>query len=79
MKYLMALYRLIAADDIKQKKKFLQESLDTSNMIDVFFKIIYDRVQYSTEANTPLLTSQVLKMAYYGVSSYISYVDACKY
>ena len=42
------------------KKSNLQEPLDTSKPIDVFFKIIDNRVQYDSEANTLILLEQVL-------------------
>ena len=57
----------------------LQEPLDTSQPIDVFFNIINDGVQYYREENKPYMTGKVLQMSYRAVSSSGNYIDACKY
>ena len=75
----MAQYRKITAADTKQKKKFLQEPLDTSHPIGVFFNTIDYRVLYSSEANTSLLSAQVIQMAYHVVIFSVIYTDVYKY
>ena len=70
MKYLMAQYGRIMAADIKMKKQFLQEPVETSQMINAFFSIINYGVQYFSEANTPFMPAQLLQMAYHYVISY---------
>ena len=60
------------------KKKSLQESLDMSQTIDVFFKIIYDGVGYNSEANIPFLSAQFLQRTYNTVRSSGIYKYACK-
>ena len=51
------------------------ETLDRT--IDMFFNITDDRVQYTSEANTPFLPEQVLQMAYHAVKYYEIYTYAC--
>ena len=56
----MTRYGKIVETDTKEKKKSVQEPLDTLQPIYVFFKVINDRLRYAGEENTLLLTSQVL-------------------
>ena len=74
----MARYGKITADDIEQKKKYLQEPLETSQPINVFFGIIDDWVQYSSGENTPLSPAQVLKRVYCDMISSGICKDVCK-
>ena len=53
MNHLMTRYGRITAAEIKEKK-ILQETLDTSQPIDVFFKVIDRGVQSAIKTNTPL-------------------------
>ena len=55
MNNLMTRYGQMTASDIKEKKKPLQEPLESSHPIDVFFKFIYCGVQCASEAITPFL------------------------
>ena len=75
----MARYRQMSSSYIEKKKKSLQEPLETLQPIDVFFKIINDRLWYSSEATAPLLPTQVLQMAYHAVRYSGIYTYACKY
>ena len=52
MNHIIAQYGLITVPDIKMKKT-LQETLETSQPIDVLFKAIDDGVIYASKANTP--------------------------
>ena len=79
MNHLVSRCRRITAADIKTKKIFLQEPLDTSQQIDVFFNAIYDGIQYCSEANTQFTPAEVLQMEYLAVSLYGTYTYACKY
>ena len=47
------------------KKKSLQEPLDMSQLIGVFFKLIYDGVRYSRKVKIPYTPDQVLQMSYH--------------
>ena len=61
------------------KKDFLQELLDTSQPINIFFKLINDGIQYVIKSNTPYTPKQFLQIAYNEVRSSEIYTDACTY
>ena len=44
----------------------------------IIFKIIDDKVRYSSDANTLLTLAKVLQMAYHAVRSPVIYTDAFK-
>ena len=48
----------------QNEEKSLKESLDILQPINVFFKVIDDRVQYASEANTLFTPAQFLQMEY---------------
>ena len=72
-------YGQITVSDIKMKKKSLQESLDTSQPINVFFKLVYDGFQYASDVSMLYTPAQVLQIAYHTVSLSVIYSDAYKY
>ena len=78
MNHLMTLYGHITAADIKWRK-FLQEPLDMSQLIDVFFNTINDGVQYARKANAQFMSSQFLQMAYHAVRFSVIYLYYCKH
>ena len=61
------------------KKKSLQEPLDMSQLIGVFFKLIYDGVRYSRKVKIPYTPDQVLQMSYHTLILSGIYSDAFKY
>ena len=75
---MMALYRNITAVDMEIREISLQEPLDTSQPIDVFFNIINYGVQYYREENKPYMTGKVLQMSYHAVISSVIYINTCK-
>ena len=60
------------------KKKSLQEPLDMSQPINFFFGLISDGVLHTSEANTPYMPTQVIKMSYHAISCYVISTDAYK-
>lgn len=78
MNHLIAWYTQITAEDIKMKKQSLREPSDTSQLIGVLFKLIYDGVRYSRKVKILYTPSQVLQMSYHIVILSGIYSDACK-
>ena len=76
---MMAQYGKITATYIDMNKKSLQEPLDTSQPIDVFFNLINDVLRYASKANMPFTQAKALKMAYQNLSLSKNYSGACKY
>ena len=60
------------------KKQSLREPSDTSQLIGVLFKLIYDGVRYSRKVKILYTPSQVLQMSYHIVILSGIYSDACK-
>ena len=56
----------------------LQETLDTSQPIDIFFNIIDDGVQYAREESLTYMTEEVRKHLYHAVISSRICIDTCK-
>ena len=77
MNHIMDQYKLNDAEDIKIKKK-LQEPLDTSQLTNVFFKVVNYRVQYSIKVRKPFTPAQILQMAYHAVRLSEIYTGTCK-
>ena len=59
-------------------KRRMDEPLDPSIPIDVYFKRIDECLQFATDAGTAYTPEQILQTAYYAISSSNLYTDACK-
>ena len=76
--HLLQRYGKITASDLMLNKQKMDEPLDPSVPIDVYFKQIDKCVQFATDAETVYTPEQILQTAYYAVSSSNLYTDACK-
>ena len=78
LEHLMQRYGNITPLARKQNKTRLEEPLDTSQPIDVYFKRVDDCVQFAVDAGTPFSAEQILETVYYAVSASGLYTDGCK-
>lgn len=76
--HLLDRYRKITLADMVECQKALNEPLDPSLPIDVYFKKIDDTAQYAADGNTPFTPEQILQAAYHAVSSTGLYIEPCK-
>ena len=76
--HLMQRYGKITPLAIKQNKTLMEEPLDTSQPIDVYFRRVDDCVQFAVDANSPFSAQQILETAYYAVIASGLYIDGCK-
>ena len=74
----MAWHRCITALNIEMEEKYLQKLLDTSQPINVFFKVIDGWVKYANEANIPFMLVHILQMLNHDLWLSVIYTDACK-
>ena len=56
----------------------MNEPIDATQPIDIYFKRIDDTVQYAADGNIAFTTEQILQTAYHAVSSTGYYNEACK-
>ena len=78
MTHLLQRYGKITASDLMANKRRMDEPLDPSVPIDVYFQRIDECVQFATDAETAYTPQQILQTAYYGISLSNLYTDACK-
>ena len=76
--HLMQRYGNITSLARKQNKNRMEEPLDTSQPIDVYFRRIDDCLQFAVDANTPFSQEQTMETVYYAVSASGLYTDGCK-
>ena len=76
--HLLVRYGKITPADAEECKKKMNEPINTTQRIDIYFKRIYDTVQYATGGNVAFTTKQILQTAYHAVSSTGYYNEACK-
>ena len=55
----------------------MDEPMDPSEPIDVYFKRIDKCIQFAADAETAYTSEQILQTAYYAISSSNIYTDAC--
>ena len=56
----------------------MNESIDITQTVDVFFKRIDNYIQYVDDGEVPFMPEQILQTAYHAVSPCGHYNDACK-
>ena len=78
MNHLLQRYGKITASDLMNNKRKMDEPLDPSAPIDVYFKRIDKCVQFATDTETAYTPEQILQTPYYAVSASNLYTDACK-
>ena len=78
MNHLLQRYDKITPSDLMHNKQKMDEPLDPSAPIDVYFKRIDECVQFITDAETAYIPEYILKTLYYAISSSNLYTDVCK-
>ena len=76
--HLLDRYGKITPADIEHCKKMMQDPIDSSQPIDVYFKRIDDSVQYAADGQVAFTTGQILQTTYHAVSATGFYNEACK-
>lgn len=76
--HLMDRYGKITAADLEDCKKMMNEPIDGTQPIDMYFKRVDDAVQYAADARTPFTPEQIQQTAYHAISSSGLYTEACK-
>lgn len=76
MTHLLHQYGKITASYQMANKRKMDDPLDPSIPIDVYFKLIDECVQFATDSGTAYTPEQILQTAYYVISSSKFYTDA---
>ena len=76
--HLMDQYVNIMAADLKANEARINEALDNSRPIDVFFQRINDAVQYADGGKKTFMAKQILQTAFHSVNATDMYQEACK-
>jgi hypothetical protein len=76
--HLIDRYGKITPADLETNKKRMNEPIDSTQTIDVFFKRIDDCIQYADDGEVPFTPEQILQTTYHAVSTSGHYNDACK-
>ena len=76
--HLIDRYGNIMAADLKTNEARINEALDNSRPIDVFFQRINDAVQYADDGKNPFTAKQILQTAFHSVNATGLYREACK-
>ena len=61
MEQLMQLYGNITASNMNTKKAHMEGVINTTQLIEIYFKIIYDVIQFSADGNTLFTTKKPCK------------------
>jgi len=76
--HLIDRYGKITTADLEANKSRMNEPIDTTQTIDVFFKRIDDCIQYADDGEVPFTPMQILQTTYNAMSTSGHYNDACK-
>lgn len=76
--HLLDRYGKISAADIENCKKRMNEPLDTTQPIDLYFQKIDNCVQYAADGRVAFTDDQILQTVYHAVSTSGIYNDSCK-
>ena len=76
--HLMDRYSNTVAADLKANEARINEALDNSRPIDVFFQHIDDVVQYANYGEKSFTANQVLQTAFHSINATSLYREACK-
>ena len=71
-------YGMISPADVIECNKQMNEPIDATQPIDIYFNRINDTVQYAADGNVAFTTEQILQTAYHAVSTTGYYNEACK-
>ena len=78
LNYILGWYGKITPADSEECKKQMNEPIDATQTIDIYFKRIDNTVQYSADGNVAFTTEQILQTAYHAISTTWYYNKACK-
>ena len=76
--HLLDRYRKITPANIEACKVRMNEPIDLSQPIDLFFQHINDCVQYASDGQAAFTNGKILQTAYHAVSTSGHYTDVCK-
>jgi hypothetical protein len=76
--HLLDRYGKITPADIEECKRRMNDSLDSTQPIDMYFQKIDDCVQYAADGQVAFTPDQILQTAYHAISTSGHYNDACK-
>ena len=77
MDHLLKRYGKITDGDLQINKEKMNEPLDPSIPIDMYFKRLDDCMQYAADADMPFSERQILQTAYHAMHASGLYTDAC--
>ena len=75
---LMDRYGNITSADLKANEPCINEALNISRPIDVFFQCINDALQYDDDEKKPFTAKQILQTAFHSLNATSLYWEACK-
>jgi len=76
--HLLDRYGKITPADIEDCKRRMNDPIDATQPIDVYFQKVDDCVQYAADGQVAFTPDQILQTAYHAVSTSGYYNDACK-
>ena len=76
--HLLDRYGKITAAYVEECKKQMNEPIDSTQPINMYFKRINNTVQYADNGNVTFTTEKILQTTYHAVSSSGYYNEACK-
>ena len=69
LNHLLDRYGNITPADVEECKTQMNEPINATHTINIYFKRIDDTVQYATNGNVAITTEQILQTAYHAVST----------
>ena len=76
--HLLNCYGKITPAEVEECKKQMNEPINFTQPIDIYFKIIDNTVQYAADGNVASTTEQILQTTYHAVSTTGYHNEACK-
>ena len=76
--HLLQHYGKMTTSDLIGNRRKIDELMDPSQPIDVYFKCIDECVQFGADAETAYPPEEILQMTYIAISASNIYTDACK-
>jgi hypothetical protein len=76
--HLLDRYGKITPADIAECKRRINEALDSTHPIDIYFQTIDECIQYAADGQVAFTPDQILQTAYHTISTSGFYNDACK-
>jgi hypothetical protein len=76
--HLLDRYGKITPADIEDCKSRMNEPIDSTQPIDIYFQQVDECIQYAADGRVAFLAEQILQTTYHAVSTSGYYTDACK-